>query len=359
MDNCIYLGGLSEELTYNSQEHLIPAGLGGRLKLPKGFVSDQANEKFSKYELFGLRKSLLTGNRMRHGPGKRGNQNIKKEKAPVIRMLKENRDNGENLLGYIFAGEAYVLPQIRYSFNYLSGKIDVKYVCDNFNIENLESYQLDFRRKIMDFLFNEIKSYNHIDNDIDKNISTVNIGLHKGKWYLATNISNFDMDKFSNEVIEYTINQTFSLKMTAVEEVIQEAAKIEFKYSHPIDITSESFGFIFVKTAFNALAYLVGQEIASSNIFDELRNDIINCRNLIKYIQPSEMHGRVFSEHIQEMPQNAHCVYLVSKDNMVYSYVSFYNEWHAHMVLSDRYNGEDFVEGFVCDWKAKKEYRCK
>ncbi|MBU3169903.1 hypothetical protein [Clostridium estertheticum] len=172
MDNCIYLGRLSEELTYNSQEHLIPAGLGGRLKLPKGFVSDQANEKFSKYELFGLRKSLLTGNRMRHGPGKRGNQNIKKEKAPVIRMLKENRDNGENLLGYIFAGEAYVLPQIRYSFNCISGKIDVKYVCDNFNIENLESYQLDFRRKIMGFLLNESKSYTHVDNDIDKNIST-------------------------------------------------------------------------------------------------------------------------------------------------------------------------------------------
>lgn len=79
MDKCIYLGKLAGELTYNSQEHLIPAGLGGILKLPKGFVSDQANNKFSKYELCGLRKSLLTGNRMRHGPGKRGNQNIKKK----------------------------------------------------------------------------------------------------------------------------------------------------------------------------------------------------------------------------------------------------------------------------------------
>ena len=39
---CIYYGK-SENLTYEKQEHVIPAGLGGHIKLGKGVVSDQAN----------------------------------------------------------------------------------------------------------------------------------------------------------------------------------------------------------------------------------------------------------------------------------------------------------------------------
>lgn len=78
MNKCIYLTEASENLKYNSEEHIIPAGLGGMQKLPKGYVSDKINNMFSKYELKAMRNSLLTGNRMKHGPGKRGNQNVKK-----------------------------------------------------------------------------------------------------------------------------------------------------------------------------------------------------------------------------------------------------------------------------------------
>ena len=39
---CIYLGN-SDKLTYQKQEHVFPAGLGGKRMLDYGVVSDQAN----------------------------------------------------------------------------------------------------------------------------------------------------------------------------------------------------------------------------------------------------------------------------------------------------------------------------
>lgn len=63
MERCIYCTDYDKNLKYNSEEHVIPAGLGGISKLPRDYVSDAANNKFSKYELKAMRYSLLTGNR--------------------------------------------------------------------------------------------------------------------------------------------------------------------------------------------------------------------------------------------------------------------------------------------------------
>lgn len=68
---CIYYGD-SPLLTYKNQEHVFPAGLGGNIKLPNGYVSDQANKLFSPMELKLLRYSLISVDRMFFGPGDRG-----------------------------------------------------------------------------------------------------------------------------------------------------------------------------------------------------------------------------------------------------------------------------------------------
>lgn len=54
---CIYFGNTKNELSYRKQEHIIPASLGGKMKLPLGLVSDQANELFSKYEMKAVRNT--------------------------------------------------------------------------------------------------------------------------------------------------------------------------------------------------------------------------------------------------------------------------------------------------------------
>ena len=56
---CIYLK-TSPTLTYKSQEHIFPAGIGGTSKLPKGYVSDQANAYFSRLEAAFMRGSFVS-----------------------------------------------------------------------------------------------------------------------------------------------------------------------------------------------------------------------------------------------------------------------------------------------------------
>ena len=67
---CIYYGDMPE-LTYNKREHIFPAGLGGKTMLPKGYVSDQANELFSPLEAKLMHDSLLSTSRSLFDPGKR------------------------------------------------------------------------------------------------------------------------------------------------------------------------------------------------------------------------------------------------------------------------------------------------
>ena len=53
---CIYYGN-NPALHYKKQEHVIPATFGGRIKLPNGVVSDEANEFFSPIERFVSQKN--------------------------------------------------------------------------------------------------------------------------------------------------------------------------------------------------------------------------------------------------------------------------------------------------------------
>lgn len=120
MSACIYLPD-NEELTYKKREHIISAGIGGRKKLPRGYVSDQANELFSKCELSCLRYSPLMIERSRFGTGKRGSLNINSIDVPDVLSLEpvldQHIDNYICSLGFLFGNQAYVIPQIILEFN--------------------------------------------------------------------------------------------------------------------------------------------------------------------------------------------------------------------------------------------------
>lgn len=353
MDKCIYLYKQDSNLKYDSAEHIIPAGLGGIKKLPKGYVSDKANNFFSKIEMKALRYSLLTGNRLRHGPGKRGNRKVQKEKTPVITLLKEENING--VLGYIFMGSAYIIPQISCAFNCLSGELKIDFIGDDFKSNDFPKNFVTFKTKLVEFLLNKERTFTFIRNDVKSNGSFY-IGVHRNKWYISSNTSSFKLDNYINIIINYFImNSTKSLgKINNY--TIHNMSKSEFKYTYPIDITDMSFFYLFLKIAFNSLAYFLGQEMALSTSFDEIRQDIINCENFDKYIVPDSECRELFDNYVKNFKNNEHYVFIVSKGTTVYSYVSLYNEWHSYMVLSKNYQGEPIFSGFICDWKSKNEY---
>lgn len=354
LDKCIYLYKQDSNLTYDSAEHIIPAGLGGIKKLPKGYVSDQANNFFSKIELKALRYSFLTGNRLRHGPGKRGNQKVQKEKTPSIILFNQEKINGFKL-GYIFMGSAYIIPQISCTFNCLSGKLKIDFIGDDFDNNDFSEYFVTFKTKLVEFLLNKKRTFTFIGND-EKSNSSFYIGLHKNKWYISSNTSSFKLDNYINIIMNYFImNSTNSLEKIN-NNIIHNTSKSEFKYTYPIDITDMGFFFLFLKIAFNFLAYLLGQEMVLSSSFDEIRHDISNCENINNYFVPNSECKALFDNYVRNFKNNEHYVFIVSKGTTVYSYVSLYNEWHSYMALSNNYQGKPIVSGFICDWKFKNEY---
>ena len=68
---CIYLGNDSK-LTYKSQEHIFLATVGGILKLPDKYVSDQINSYFYSVESNLVTQSVFGLEKMFYGPGNRG-----------------------------------------------------------------------------------------------------------------------------------------------------------------------------------------------------------------------------------------------------------------------------------------------
>lgn len=87
---CIYFGD-APNLTYNKSEHIFPAGLGGTVTLPQGWVSDQANELFSSMEGELMHDSLLALDRYFFGPGDDGARTQSQTSLWACRMTAKSR----------------------------------------------------------------------------------------------------------------------------------------------------------------------------------------------------------------------------------------------------------------------------
>jgi len=158
---CIYYKRSEPDVHFTKREHVIPAGLGGISKLPLGSVSDEANEYFSPLEMEILRDSLLAVNRNNVGPGKRGSLNVKKVKAPTMRVIKKEDSSGENYnIGFVFAGESYIISQIAVDFNDKENSYIPSYHSTVFDIQQGKQTILDFRKNLIGFLSNTNRNLN-------------------------------------------------------------------------------------------------------------------------------------------------------------------------------------------------------
>lgn len=358
MDNCIYLKNENQNKSYKSQEHIIPAGLGGIKKLPKGYVSDEINARFSNIERDGLRNSFLTGNRLRNGPGKRGNQRLEKEKSIKIRILNNESYYGGGLfLGFLFNGNSHIINQVKIEFDKDFKFGQSTYIrSDEESSNHFEEFNL-FKRELFTVLLSSNSKFEFIKSDFDSGQNIVLMGKYKDKFYISSNILLINYEYVSSFLISEALDN-IELKRFK-NPVFSEFTDLKYRFRQKIDINADVFAFMFVKTAFNALAFLMGQEFALNDYFDELRTDIANCSDLRKYIYSSDEVDRYVRPIITEVNDKSHGIYIVGVNNKIYSYVSLYNEWFAHLILVPEYNGSEFSAGFICDWLNKTESHFK
>lgn len=355
---CIYNKEIKGNLHFQKQEHVIPAGLGGISKLEKGIVSDEVNEMFSKIELKALRNSLLSVNRTNLGPGKRGNLNVNKIKNPIMRVLQQNEEESEYefFLGFIYAGTSYIIPQLLLEFNDNEGSVKPIFIASPFQEDIVKDFPLDFNKKIRQFLKSRKRSFKLVEMPFKTNSHFISIGFYKGRWYGATSHKFINMDVVAFEFLPM-IEEMINNQIVYFKEPTINDNKPILKYTNILDMDMEIFYFLYVKTAFNALAFFKGNEFVNTEIFDNVRNAILNKEDLGDFIDDKEDVKIELEEYIHNIPDKAHYIIINAKDTVIKAYVSFYGESPANINLTTKYQGKPFIDGLICDWKNRLEFR--
>lgn len=324
---CIYYKGRSG-LTEKGQEHIFPAGLGGIKKLPKGYVSYEANNYFSKLENHLMHGSLVMLHRSLFGPSKRKD---KKEGKRIITVF-EGLDTDESSrveLGYMREGTPYVITQVCILKDHM-----------------IFTHSLDGGKEELEVFIEKLKTE---EERIIRKTSTlvkdktVIIGYSQKTVYVAINPDNDISD------------DTLRALMKKAAEIYTSNHQIQYKQeqitSH-IDV-SETMGDyrVFGKIAFNVLSDIKGKDYVLDSDFDKFRNWLMGAED-------KDYAGFLPGfESKTYFPENSHwCVFCNIRGDL-WATVGLYNSFTRSMkIAKGRGTDFNFVDGMICDWKNEKEY---
>lgn len=354
MKNCIYLSDSNFELTYKKQEHVISAGIGGRRKLPKGYVSDQANELFSKYELKCLRYSPLAIERARYGPGKRGSLNINSIDIPDVFSLqplsKSSNKSYVCPLGFLFRNQAYILPQIIVVFD------DEQL---NFEVISLRStYQTpgdidepEFHLCLQEFLTSSHRDYKKTEMPYDTKRHFICIGCYKKSWYVCSTFPDFDIDCLISQIIEK--RPLLEVPTDYFGNVLE---KPTFRYTRAIDLEYLVPMFIHAKNCFNSLALFKGREFVQQKIFDRFRRCILKNTDWETVIMPSiNIRHNIALWLKKNIHNHEHAVVIYTENEAIMAFSVLYGKAWGLFKLGKGYLGEQFSRAVICDFENAKE----
>lgn len=356
MNRCIYFTNNAENLKYSKQEHIIPAGLGGITKLPHGYVSNEANEFFSPYELRAFRNSFLSINRNNNGPGRRGSLNVQNVRNPVIQIFDAvvpEKELDTKLvpfrLGFLFSGIVRILPQIYIRFDEMWNMKRPLYVADNYS-QNPEEFLSQFRAMLGGFLKDKNRKFIFIEAPHSVSTRFVSIGYYNKKYFICSSIQPFRLDNFASLLLLRPLPELSPYLLSSAS---------DYHYSYTLgDINDPAFPMVYIKTAFNTLTYLMGHSFALQSIFDRLRLSIRNTENLDQYWTNSVMPQWLINWVNINVPAKAHFVVIHGSETTIKAYVSFYREpLNSYIHLASNYTGESFKLGYVCDWQTHEEQK--
>jgi hypothetical protein len=322
---CIYYAGKSE-LKYTKQEHIFPAGLGGKEKLPLGWVSDQANELFSPMERQLMRDSLISLERMLFGPGKRGT--LSSNKASQSNVAVGQDDDGQISLSYTAMGTPHSISYCYRSEQHIRFNADVESGIDGFIefVEALKNYQGRYK-----FLPDSIIPEEHIL-----------IGYHRGRYYVGAS------KKVTPERVQKEID--FILSQFKLGDVNKSANQVHQHFSM---VENAQVSKVYAKTAINVLAKTLGLDCVTSDAFNDIKRWIISEAGDERYFSLPQIE----TSNPLKLPDKCHWCIVQPFENELVATVCFYNAHYRRFILSNIVpNGYFFPIGMICDWKNKEEY---
>lgn len=197
----------------------------------------------------------------------------------------------------------------------------------------------------------------HVPFTTDKNF--VHLGNYQNTWYVATSFKvQPNLDFFAADMLPILYELREKLKNDRDAFKPEYMDNMVFKFEKKIEMNFSALGFLYLKTAFNALAFFKGSEYVMNNIFDEIRETVLSIGDSRKFIQSKEdFEYPEVESYIEKFPNKAHYVILFSKDKILNACVSFYGESPAIIELANNYKEEFFMDGLICDWENTEETR--
>lgn len=254
MENCIYIES-NISLTYNKQEHVLPAGLGCVDKLEQGLVSDQANIIFSKYELDFLENTPLGFVRQRN-IGKRGNLN---KPVPTIVCNFGSNESDPELYVSIF-DKTYGIAQLLIRDN----------DCAKMHAPSESEGYIFF--ELLKKITKETKfKFSILPNCKTK---TIIIAYCNKKWYCYHSFI-IKTREYYEQIVDCIINTISQLpnQLHEIQPVIKKEPKNKDIYVGKIMNTSSFINEyrVIIKTIINSLCYLFGRKIATDESLKEMK----------------------------------------------------------------------------------------
>lgn len=338
---CIYYKDQSG-LKYTSQEHIIPAGIGGKSKLSKGLVSDEFNNSISKVERKFLQSSLMSIPRVMLGPGKRGSLAESKATKSKIHLITSHEDETIYAIGYTKLGKVFEIPHMKLDTQ--SNKVEISF--DN------SVPEFGFSKAIADFLkkcteSDQLKIKEISDKNIPVNIALIGImnGIEK-HYNCFIIIHPTNKLKLTTKKISAIANGIKSNGLSANNKTYMPTV-------HDTADFSIDYFRIYGKIAFNFLASLKGKEFVLNKCFDNVRTWIASGgeNNFANMLENAKFPPIGFS-----LPDDAHVIIITKIESRLVAYVYLYYHFGVQIILSDNFVENFLPNGLISDWKNNEEY---
>jgi hypothetical protein len=338
---CIYYLN-RPELNYKKQEHIIPAGIGGVLKLPIGYVSDEFNNDISKLEMEFLREGILSMPRQILGPGKRGSLSENKATKSKVHLISGVHSKEQYALGFTSTGKVYEIPHLIWNtntgesiFSFNKSDKDAEEVINEFKMKCKDADRLKLKNIITDKLPNDI----------------VILGIQDGIE------ENFDCFFARNGANDYVIN-TERIKKIGLGMMFNDSPKAE-KYLPKAHLKANfraDYFRIYGKIAFNFLAFAKGEEFVKHEQFDALRNWIATGGEY-DFVRIDNRSENPLLKLGIDLPKDAHFIYFTGSEQTLISQIFLYGGYSVILLLSNKLTERVGTDAFICDWRNRREYR--
>jgi hypothetical protein len=330
------------ELNYKKQEHIIPAGIGGVLKLPKGYVSDEFNNDISKLEMEFFREGILSMPRQIFGPGKRGSLSENKATKSKVHLISGVHSKEQFALGYTSAGKVYEIPHLLWNTN--TGESIFSF---NKSYKEAEEVINEFQLKCKDADTLKIKII--ITDKLPDDIAI--LGIQQGIE------ENFDCFYACNEGNGYVINAE-KIKKIGAGMTFSDSPKAE-KYlpkAHLKANFKRDYFRIYGKIAFNFLAFEKGEEFVKHEQFDSVRNWIATGGEY-DFVRIDNQSENPLLKVSIDLPKDAHFIYFTQSEQTLISQIFLYGGYSVILLLSNALTKRVGTDVFICDWRNRQEYK--